>query len=30
MGESLERKTGLVGCMDVKAWVSGFNGYAKE
>ena len=30
VGESLERKTGLVGCMDVKAWVSGFNGYAKE
>ena len=30
VGESLERETGLVGCMDMEAWVSGFNGYAKE
>ena len=29
VGESLERETGLVGCMDMEAWVSGFNGYAK-
>ena len=28
--DSLERETGLVGCMDVEAWVSSFNGYAKE
>ena len=30
VGESLERETGLVGCMDMEVWVSGFNGYAKE
>ena len=30
VGESLERETGLVGSMDVEAWVSSFNGYAKE
>ena len=30
VGESLERETGLVGRMDMEAWVSGFNGYAKE
>ena len=30
VGESLERETGLVGCKDMKAWVSGFNGYVKE
>ena len=28
--ESLEREMGLVGGMDMEAWVSGFNGYAKE
>ena len=30
VGESLERETGLVDRMDMEAWVSGFNGYAKE
>ena len=30
VGESLEREAGLVGCMDMGAWVSGFNGYVKE
>ena len=30
VGESLERETGLVGCKDMKTWVSGFNGYVKE
>ena len=30
VGEGLERETGLVGCMDMEAWVSGFNGYVKE
>ena len=30
VGESLERETGLVGRMDMEAWMSGFNGYAKE
>ena len=30
VGESLERETGLVGCMDMEAWVSGFNGYVNE
>ena len=30
VGERLERETGLVGRMDMEAWVSGFNGYAKE
>ena len=30
VGESLEREAGLVGCMDMEAWVSGFNGYVKE
>ena len=29
VGESLERETGLVGRMDMEAWVSGFNGYPK-
>ena len=29
VGESLERETGLVDRMDMEAWVSGFNGYAK-
>ena len=28
--ECLERKMGLVGRMDMEAWASGFNGYAKE
>ena len=26
VGEGLERETGLVGYMDMEAWVSGFNG----
>ena len=30
VGESLERETGLVGRMDMEAWVSGFKGYAKK
>ena len=30
VGESLERETGLVDCMDMETWVSGFNGYVKE
>ena len=30
VGESLERETGLVGRMDMEAWMSGFKGYAKE
>ena len=30
VGESLEKETSLVGCMDMETWVSGFNGYAKE
>ena len=30
VGESLERETGLVGCMDMETWVSDFNGYVKE
>ena len=27
VSESLEREMGLVGCMDMEARVSGFNGY---